>query len=388
MTRSHVHRSQLVRILPFIGLAACTEADPPVAPMAPDGTIAASARSTTDLGVVTWEIGTEGSDARIIGRDAASARRVDLIVRRDAATPDDRVSLDVAFPERGELELTRDGVAGAAVSPYLQHLAEDVHADLGQGKARAFGGGGLGLSSTNSSLAAGDPVVAFDGFPDDKMIQIGWDLFGHGGPFVKGGQCGSGRIRDHVECSADFASNGSTCSWGSWLSPGAPFTDATIRFNVWVPGGHWDNFRWRIFCKPKSLAEGLAATQSSTLAGAIASRANDGNTDGEGTHNSVSHTNADFHAFWQVDLGTSKNIGAVVVFNRTDCCGDRLSDFDILVSDDGNFIDSGHFTVAAAHPGPTGTRTEFAMNVWGRFVRVQLRGINFLHLAEVQVFAP
>jgi hypothetical protein len=387
MSRSHVHRSHLFQFVALIGLAACTEAEPPAAVMGPERTIAASARSTTDLGVVTWEIGTEGADARIIGRDAASARRVDLIVRRDPATPDDRVSLDVTFPERGDVELIRDGVVGAAPSPYLQHLAEDVHADLGQGKAHAIAGGGLG--APNSSLVPGDAVVRFDGFPDDKMITVGWDLFGHGGSVPKGGSCPSNGVRDHVECYPDYASNGSTCSWGSWDNRNDPaFNDARMSFNVWVPGGHWDNFRWRIYCKPRSLAEGLSATQSSTLAGALASRANDGNTEGNFNFGSVSHTNFDFHAFWQVDLGTSKNIGSVVVSNRTDCCSDRLSDFDILVSDDGNFIDSGHFTVAAAHPGLTGTRTVFAMNVWGRFVRVQLRGTNFLQLAEVQVYAP
>jgi hypothetical protein len=192
-----------------------------------------------------------------------------------------------------------------------------------------------------------------------------------------------------VQCNADFASNGSTCGWGTgWLSQGAPYRDATITFYAWVPGGHWDNFRWGIYCHPPNLAYGLNATQSSTLGGAIAARANDDNTDGNFNNLSVSHTNFDFHAFWQVDLGTSKNIGAVVVFNRTDCCTDRLSDFDILVSDDGNFVDSGHFTVAGSHPGQTGQRTEFDMNVSGRFVRVQLRGTNFLHLAEVQVYAP
>jgi hypothetical protein len=33
-------------------------------------------------------------------------------------------------------------------------------------------------------------------------------------------------------------------------------------------------------------------------------------------------------------------------------------------------------------------RTPFTVGIAGRFVRVQLRGANYLSLAEVQVFAP
>ena len=51
-------------------------------------------------------------------------------------------------------------------------------------------------------------------------------------------------------------------------------------------------------------------------------------------HNSVSHTNNDTHAWWQVDLGGVQQIDAIQLWNRTDCCGDRLQDFYVFVSEE------------------------------------------------------
>ena len=98
--------------------------------------------------------------------------------------------------------------------------------------------------------------------------------------------------------------------------------------------------------------------------------------------------------WWQVDLGASSSIGSVVVWNRTDCCGARLSDYWVFVSDTpfvgtdtpatlqsrtGTF--SSHQTTA---PSPS---TAIPVNASGRYVRVQLNSTaNFLSLAEVQVY--
>ena len=145
------------------------------------------------------------------------------------------------------------------------------------------------------------------------------------------------------------------------------------------------------------LALGQAATQSSTLAGYStdsASSAVDGNTDGNFFDGSVTHTNQDTNAWWQVDLGQSTTISSVVVWGRTDCCGSRLSDYWVFVSNTpfnandtpatlqnraGTY--SSHQT---SQPSPS-TSVPFA-GVSGRYVRVQLSGTNYLSLAEVQVF--
>jgi F5/8 type C domain len=84
-----------------------------------------------------------------------------------------------------------------------------------------------------------------------------------------------------------------------------------------------------------NLAQGKAASQSSTLGGmtGAAEHAVDGNTNGEFWASSVTHTNADANAWWQVDLGSPVAIDSIEIWNRTDCCSDRLNDYWIFVSD-------------------------------------------------------
>ncbi|WP_333770738.1 RICIN domain-containing protein [Streptomyces sp. IBSBF 2435] len=144
------------------------------------------------------------------------------------------------------------------------------------------------------------------------------------------------------------------------------------------------------------LALGKAASQSSsTQPGGDAAHGVDGNTDGVFTDGSVTHTGADANAWWQVDLGSSRPVGDIALWNRTDCCADRLTDYWVLVSDTPFAagltpqqqalqpgVRSSHRTSQAASPTPlTAGRT-------GRYVRVQLSGTGYLSLAEVQVFAP
>lgn len=133
--------------------------------------------------------------------------------------------------------------------------------------------------------------------------------------------------------------------------------------------------------RPRNLAAGRFASQSSTYSSAIAARAVDGNTDGNYYKNSVTHTNSNLRAWWRVDLGSEIDIGAVVLHNRTDCCSDRLSNFDVEVSRDAvNWQLVHEFTGAAP------ARTPLAVHAVGRYVRVRLRGTDNLSLAEVEVF--
>lgn len=79
-------------------------------------------------------------------------------------------------------------------------------------------------------------------------------------------------------------------------------------------------------------AQGRPAIQSSTHQTAAASRAVDGNTNGTYGSGSVQHTNFDWNAWWQVDLGATFGVNTVEVWNRTDCCGSRLSNYTVFVS--------------------------------------------------------
>lgn len=137
----------------------------------------------------------------------------------------------------------------------------------------------------------------------------------------------------------------------------------------------------------RNLALSGTASQSSTLSNSynpIASKAIDGNTNGDFTGASVTHTNSEAQAWWQVDLGAVKNIASVKLYNRTDCCADRLSNFDVLISTDGNWASPSTFKSYV--PGQAPPQLSVPAGVAGRYVRVQLRGTNPLSLAEVQVF--
>ncbi|MDT4955975.1 MAG: hypothetical protein QOJ02_4113 [Acidobacteriota bacterium] len=141
-----------------------------------------------------------------------------------------------------------------------------------------------------------------------------------------------------------------------------------------------------------NLAVGRTATQSSDPFGAPASRAIDGNTDGDWYHNSITHTGYDNQAWWQVDLGSVQYIDAVKVWNRTDAVPDRLSNFYVFVSDV-PFTSTDLLTTQSqpgvarySVPGQGGVETNISISRSGRYVRVQLAGFNYLSLAEVQVW--
>ncbi|MCE5209666.1 MAG: right-handed parallel beta-helix repeat-containing protein, partial [Chloroflexi bacterium] len=147
---------------------------------------------------------------------------------------------------------------------------------------------------------------------------------------------------------------------------------------------------------PVDLALGHPAKQSSrkgTTPGVGAAKlAVDGNTDGNFSHNSTTHTKKNYQAWWQVDLGSVQSISTIDVWNRTDCCGSRLQKFYVLVSDvpfkstnlnkTRNQAGVSAFYVA----GQGGRPTTIEVNRTGRYVRVQLTGTNYLSLAEVQVW--
>jgi Concanavalin A-like lectin/glucanases superfamily/F5/8 type C domain len=141
-----------------------------------------------------------------------------------------------------------------------------------------------------------------------------------------------------------------------------------------------------------SLAIGQPATQSSTAASGLASRAVDGNPEGNFFANSVTHTDYNTQAWWQVDLGGSYSIPWLNIWNRTDCCPERVSNFYVFVSDapftstdlSATFNQAGVSSYYVA--GSAGSPSVLAVGRSGRYVRVQLTGTNYLSLAEVEVF--
>ncbi|MFE5027177.1 discoidin domain-containing protein [Streptomyces sp. NPDC056656] len=145
----------------------------------------------------------------------------------------------------------------------------------------------------------------------------------------------------------------------------------------------------------ENLALGKSATQKSTAWDAPASRAVGGNTDGTFGAGSVSHTaEPSNQAWWQVDLGAKADLSSVDIWNRTDCCAERLSGFWVLTSDSPITADS--LDEARRSPGVTAVRVAdqagkpsnvaLPSGTTGRYVRVQLESAaDPLSLAEVQV---
>jgi hypothetical protein len=141
-----------------------------------------------------------------------------------------------------------------------------------------------------------------------------------------------------------------------------------------------------------NVARNQTATQSTTAFSGDASRAVDGNPDGNWSNNSVTHTDLNTEAWWQVDLGAVRPVEWINIWNRTDCCGDRLANFYVFVSENPFQSTSVQATLQQAgvrtfyFAGPAPTLTSFSVRQSGRYIRVQLTGQNYLSLAEVQVF--
>jgi len=142
---------------------------------------------------------------------------------------------------------------------------------------------------------------------------------------------------------------------------------------------------------PVNLALGKTATQSSTSLGAAASRAVDGDTNPVYAGNSISYTNSELNAWWQVDLGSQSPIHNILLGNRLDCCSNYLSNFYVFVSS--TDLTGRSFANIVADPtvwryqmqGQVGSSLSIPASVTGRYVRVQLAGQNNLGLREVLV---
>ena len=145
-----------------------------------------------------------------------------------------------------------------------------------------------------------------------------------------------------------------------------------------------------------SLFDNLAlqgiASQSSNYIDNIASRATDGNTNGQFNDDSVTHTNADANSWWELDLEQVAYVESIRLWNRTDCCSDRLSNFYVFASEQPFTSQNLQETLVQPgvrvihHAGQAQASSDFDIGQEARYIRVQLNNTNFLQLAEVQVF--
>ena len=192
--------------------------------------------------------------------------------------------------------------------------------------------------------------------------------------------CGSRLSNFTVSVSSDGA------SWGEYMYPGVAGADVEVPVNR---SARWVKIRLNgsgilslaeVQISPlRNIARGKTAVQSSTDAGSVAARAVDGNTNGANVEQSISHTLESANAWWQVDLGSIQSLGQVILHNRTDCCSERLANFQVAVS-----VDNTNW-VSYQWPNAVAQQKSFLLNHPGRYVKVQRNTPGVLSLAEVQV---
>jgi len=109
-------------------------------------------------------------------------------------------------------------------------------------------------------------------------------------------------------------------------------------------------------------------------------RAIDGNTNQQYGGNSCTHTQADLHSWWYVDLLDSHYVNTVKTYNRLDCCSERLANYKVYVGNNPEIM---------KNPTCPGTHTDsktITCDLEGRYVGIALEGQNYLTLCEVEVF--
>lgn len=144
---------------------------------------------------------------------------------------------------------------------------------------------------------------------------------------------------------------------------------------------------WNLARNPAAVA-----TQSSVANDGQAWRAIDGNTDGNWDYSSVTHTNSLANSWWQVSLGAAYDLDHIILYNRSDAAGRRLSNFRVSAWLAGQIVYSGNFFTAPNTYVPQGgrCRIELPAGVTADMVRVEILGLNnnddgVLSLAEVEV---
>jgi len=135
-------------------------------------------------------------------------------------------------------------------------------------------------------------------------------------------------------------------------------------------------------------ALGGIATQSSEGWGGNPMRAIDGNTNGQWGAGTTTHTDQidGTPSWWEVDLQDVFDINTVVLWNRMDCCSERLTNFTVSIIDDGGGIawEETFLSDGSMINGPSFTIEDIATE--GRFLRISIPGA-YLSLAEVQIFS-
>ncbi|VDI19408.1 Hypothetical predicted protein [Mytilus galloprovincialis] len=133
----------------------------------------------------------------------------------------------------------------------------------------------------------------------------------------------------------------------------------------------------------REVANGKPAEQSSVQGELSASRAVDGSV------NTFMHTLKEQSPYWIVDLGKNYQIKRIEIFNRnvgSKSTGERLHDLDITVGPSHNKM---HLCAHYVGPAQLGAHLIFECepDENARYVKLMIKGTEYLHVAEIKVYA-
>ncbi|CAH1253114.1 PKD1L3 [Branchiostoma lanceolatum] len=177
---------------------------------------------------------------------------------------------------------------------------------------------------------------------------------------------------------------------GRSIALGKPTTQSTVRHPHIQPYQGNDGRRDSdiVTIPGFNIALGKTAYQTSIYWGGYASYAVDGNTDTNYYALSCTSTAFQSNPTWWVDLGQSSMVVSVVIFNRRDCCPERLNPFNIHIGDSDQVSTNpqcgGDHQIGLSED----SISVSCQGMKGRYVGVRLPGpYRVLTLCEVQVFS-
>jgi len=261
----------------------------------------------------------------------------------------------------------------------------------------------MGIASTSNSKPSSKPELAIDGKNTGFKWKKGyWQVsFAHQVHFIRNIKLkfgGNGKLCNDMTLEVLDASDEVVFTTG----PNIHCTGAAGgQANVYVG---MEGYSVRVTNKKKremnlieaqvfgymkvNLAFNGLASQSSIGYSGAATRGNDGNTDGNWSGASVTHTANERQPWWKVDLGGSFPIHTVKLYNRIDCCEARLSGFQVqLLDSEGSVVASKDYDNRMII---TNSMTMIFDDIKASQVKVLLKdtGVDrVLSLAEVEVFS-
>ncbi len=147
--------------------------------------------------------------------------------------------------------------------------------------------------------------------------------------------------------------------------------------------GNTCNFAYTSVDAATNVALKKPASQSSNYSGSqgLAATAVDGLISGSWPN--TNHTNNGASEFWMVDLQGAFSINTIRIYNRTDCCAERIVGAKVQV------LDAAKNVVYTGPINSAGPSSDFKVpaGTVGNFVRVINAPNVWLHMGEVQVFA-